>query len=428
MKTVTPIRDPRKLAVLCMHEVAQHGLLVPEGLNRIWFELSNEDLNLAHELIYGAFRFYPGLTHVLGRFCKVKKLPPRIFWLLVLSLYQLRYMRVPDYAVLNEANRLAANLKFPGLKGLVNGVLRNVIRRKEVWEELGGDAYLLPGWMRGYFLNQYDAPTLDRWLAAWRERGRLCYWRKSGEGLPGDEPSDVVPHGFRRQNGIDSEALKDGMIYFQNESSQAIAEIICRSGKNSVLDLCAAPGGKVCYVSAFGRQERLVAYDISASRREKLKENRARLALDFALCETKSALARETPFALVLVDAPCSGIGIIGRHPEIKFHRSRPADEKLRISQAQALARGWKLVEEGGHLLLTLCSLDRGEIPEFPRDAVVDEECLGQWLPAGIPGKFYGSVFVIEPTRIFDGFMAVLLKKPKKTTARARGRDRSKNA
>lgn len=413
MKTQKPIKNPRECAVTCLAEVERTSQLIPEVMAVLPFQLGDDDRNLAYELAYGTMRYRPGLDRLLASFCKPAKLPPKLRWLLLCSLYQLRFMRTPAYAVLDEANKLAVQMKFPGLKPLVNGVLRNAERQAET-KTAGYDlqTWLLDPWLAELLLSQYGRATLDAWLEGWQERGTTAYWTVDNRPLDGDEPAQHLPHAFRRTKAIPSEAFTDHRLYVQNESSQAVAEFAAALAPQSVLDLCAAPGGKTCYLAAFAKPARLVANDLAGERQARLRENRERLGLNFELSAGDARTAEfSEPFDLVLLDAPCSGIGIIGRHPEIKLLKREAADAKLRVLQAELLAAAWRHVRPGGHLLYTVCSLDAAELPSPPAEAqVVTAAHLEPWRER-LPLGFQGDHFYFSPSATFDGFRGMLLRK-----------------
>lgn len=407
------IKNPRELAVACLCEVEKESLLVPEAMARIPYQMSEEDRNFAYKIVYDTFRYLPGLSRILAHYCKPKKLPPFIRMLLNASICQMVFTRSPDYAILDEANKLAMP-RFRGLKPLVNGVLRNIVREKNpIWDSWDNTTWLLPEWLGELLVQQYGAARLEGWLETWREVGVVSYWSAAQQPFEEDTPSDALPQARRRSNPIGIEDMVKRRIYVQNETSQAVSEMVVRSQAATVLDLCAAPGGKSCYIAAFGQVERLVACDSAPERIARLVENRDRLGLNFEIaCLAAGELDSDQVFDLVLVDAPCSGIGIIGRHPEIKFLKKSPADASLRDTQQAILDAAWDHVKPGGHLLYTVCSLDRDELGKPPQDAVMDSEHINAWLPESVPCTKENGVFSFSPGSAFDGFLGMLLHKP----------------
>ena len=410
------IRNPRWLAVRCMLEVSRENLLVPEAMARLSFALSDEDRNFAHKIVYDSFRYLPGLNRTLHHFCNKGRLPEKINWLLIASICQIKFTRSPAYAIVDEANKMAAKMGFRGLKGLVNAVLRSVIREgAELWATWSERDWLLPPWLAELLSHQHGEEVLSQWLNTWTDKGIVSYWSRSGKGLAGDLPSPFVPHAFRRSSPPSVEDIQRHQLYVQNETSQAVAYTICNSGVRSVLDLCAAPGGKGLFICNFGQTERLVCCDSSPERVARLRENQKRLALDLEThCKAAENLDLEPEtFELVLVDAPCSGIGIVGRHPEIKHLKHQPADETLRHIQSSILQAGWRFVAPGGYLLYTVCSLDRRELPSPPEEAILDLQRLESWLPRDLPREIQADCFCLQPSAELDGFLGMLLFKPR---------------
>ncbi|MDJ0834871.1 MAG: transcription antitermination factor NusB [Acidobacteriota bacterium] len=416
--TKKPITDPRLLAVMCMDLVIHENLLVPEAMARLDFKMEEEDRNLAHELVYGAFRFMPGLEHLLNSLCKAKKLPHHVRRILLLSLYQLRFTRIPDYAVLDTANKLTVRLKFPGLRRLVNGVLRSAQKEGDrLWAELEPAETILPEWLRNLLTEAYGAETLNSWLNDWQKRSVLSYWCIDDNAPEGDERAEYLPHAFRRTRALPRWMLKKRRAYVQNESSQAVAEMVLRLKPETVLDVCSAPGGKCCYLAAFGNLKSLTACDAAPERLMLVEQNRDRLGLSF---ETKRGDARaldlpEEAYDVVLVDAPCSGVGIIGRHPEIKLLKTGPADQNLRQTQAEIAKAAWRHVKPGGYLLYAVCSLDPAEIPRAPEDAADATQALEQILK-DLPSRHRESGFYFPPSAVLDGFGGALWQKRRAET------------
>jgi 16S rRNA (cytosine967-C5)-methyltransferase len=408
------IRTARELALECLLLIEQDHLLIPEAMQRCMHQLNSRDRQLANELVYGTFRYLPGLEKVLKSFVPKPRYPKTIHWLLLLGLYQLLFTRIPDYAVLNESNRMCERLKMKGLKALVNGVLRRAGREKEsLLANKQTPQWLLPPGLLRLFQKQYGEDTVAQWCQAWSERGTQTYWTPNGQPQEGDQRLDPLPHAIQRQGQLTEEIMTKGQLYVQNESSQAVAELACRLNPESVLDVCGAPGGKACYIATFGKPKQLLVCDASAERLALVAENRERLGLQFEM----AALAAEDldlpaeSFDLVLVDAPCSGIGILGRHPEVKYLKQDPATADFRKRQSMLMQRGWSFVKPGGHLLFTVCSLDQDEVPAFPQDAIADTERLADDLLAPHQTRESG-MFYIEPSSRYDGFCGALLRKP----------------
>lgn len=409
------IENARECAVRLMEEVQKEKVLVPEALARLNYRLSDKDTALVHEVVYGTFRYHPGLDQILHEFCKKPNFPPPVYWLLLTAFYQLLLMRVPDYAVINEAVNLCGRLRFQGLKRVVNGVLRNVQRNRDrLTEALQRMDAVLPSWLEDLISDRYGATGFEAWKQQGTNRKQLSYWAVDG-GLQGDEPSPELPHGFRREGALSLQQLQQNRGYIQNETSQAVAELALSLKPGRVLDMCAAPGGKACYMAAFGELEYLLACDLTASRMALLKQNQQRLGLQFETFLGEAETITQEQFGLfdlVLLDAPCTGLGIVGRHPEIKYLRTGSAETGLKETQRRLAEAAWSLVKPGGYVLFTVCSPDPLEVPDAPNEAEqVDVRTLETPL-AGFCESWEGGRFFVVPSGVRDGFCGALWRKP----------------
>ncbi len=395
----------RELAILCLCDVENKRLLVNEALETLAHSLDQKSLAFAHELIMGTLRFEPGLKAWVGQFVsKWDKLPARCRWLLLLSAYQLAESRSPDYAVLNEANKLAQRLRIAGLKPLVNAVLRKLTRQGSAFfTDMESMNKLFPEWLNKSLMRCFPVEKVHAIAAGWSNRPLHYGWKP---GLAGDHPQ--LPHA-RKIDHL-NESLDDG-YYIQNLSSQAICELARVCQPNNVLDWCAAPGGKSLYLASFSNAN-VCATDIQTSRLASIQQNVARLNMGDRLqvINWEQRLALE-PSDLVLVDAPCSALGIIGRHPEIKLHRNDMSITDLRQKQQSVVDEAWERVKVGGFLLYAVCSWDTKEIPDRPENSVVAQPELQTWA-SNIPFvHLEEGGFAIQPDESHDGFCGSLWQK-----------------
>jgi 16S rRNA (cytosine967-C5)-methyltransferase len=332
----------------------------------------------------------------------------------------LGFTRIPSHAVLDQANRMAHAAGMGGMRGLVNGVLRKADRKgPELFAERDALDWLLPDWLAQQLIADHGREAVASWAEAWRQPPVWSYWSAGGEPLDeNDLPSPTAPRAFRRENAITPGELADRPIYIQNESSQILSEILCRARPESVLDMCAAPGGKSHYIAAFQPPRKLVANDVSANRMAALRENQLRLGQSFETM-VGDAAGSEFPtecYDAVLLDAPCTGIGVIGRHPEIKLLKKTQADEGLLGLQRALLEAAWARVSPGGLLLYSVCTLAKAETPPLPAGAepVGAEDELISWIDEAllIRDADRPECFTIQPSRAHDGFRAMLARKP----------------
>jgi len=410
MKT---LRDPRELAIRCLVEVERRGLLVNQVMQTLSWDLKPRDRRLARELVYGTYRYFPGIESLLQTYVKrMKKLPPLCFSLLMVSAYQLLFLRVPDYAVLHEANKLTRGLGIGGLRPMVNGVLRNIIRTGRArWEKMSSQEKMLPEWFRAHFIEQWGEEVVNSWLTGWETRPMTSFWCTTEQLPRGAQASSYLKHGYNLDGELDAGDLEH--CYIQNESAQLIGALSVGLGSREVLDLCAAPGGKSCYIAAFGDVDRLVAVDQSQDRIIRMKENARRLGLTFDIMNASvQELELEKPlFDLVVLDAPCTSLGISGRHPEIKRLRKHVADQEILSRQNELMDHAWQFVKPHGFLLYAVCSVDRNEVPRPPEGARVASERLEDITPQDFPLQSDDRGFWVSPSARLDGFCGVLLVK-----------------
>jgi 16S rRNA (cytosine967-C5)-methyltransferase len=226
-------------------------------------------------------------------------------------------------------------------------------------------------------------------------------------------PTSYARDGIRIERAVPAEALPEfatGGVSIQDEAAQLSASVLQIPGTAHVLDACAAPGGKSCHiVEAHAPTVTLLALDRSASRLDKIKESMTRLGLSATLAVADAAAVATwwdgVPFDRILVDVPCSGSGVIRRHPDIKIHR-RPEDiDGLVAQQSRLLDALWPLLTVGGKLVYATCSIFKAEndhvIARFvsaTNDAEVDQ-IEAEW---GIRSKWGRQIITGEAQ--MDGF------------------------
>ena len=391
--------DARSAAYEILQRVEQGGYadrLLDSYLQR-HSAMDAREKGLLTELVYGILRLRGRLDFALGLFSRqpLHKLETDALLLLRLGAYQLLQLdRVPDHAAVHATVELAHQVGMGRVAGLVNGTLRTLVRQMATIAWPTPDkpsAYLqhvcsLPKWLAKALLHQFpnaesqalaealvQAPpqvlrvnTLktDRqsYLAALAEAGhsaRPCHYaaegiileQRSSQPLPGD---------------------REGLYQVQDEASILIAHLLEAKPGDRILDACAAPGGKTTHLAALtGNQAKILALDKHPQRVEMIEQGGARLGcrgIETRCCDLTVAptcLAPE-PFDRILVDAPCSGLGVLRRNPECRWSR-KPADMKeLAALQTTILNHVVPLLRPGGHLLYSVCTFTEAET-----DAVV---------------------------------------------------------
>ncbi|WP_246059430.1 16S rRNA (cytosine(967)-C(5))-methyltransferase RsmB [Paenibacillus lautus] len=369
-------------------EGAYSNLLLNTALQKS--SLAKSDAGLATELIYGTISRLNTLDYFLDKFVNkgVQKLQPWVRALLRISLYQVVYLdRIPDHAVVSEAVNLAKRRGHQGISGMVNGVLRNILRQKEsmaIPENMPAAQRISllhshPQWLVERWIFQYGIETTEAICAANNEPPAVSVrvnttmlsredmlTLMSSHGLDAT-PSSLSPYGIVVK-GAGNMALtdwyRDGMISIQDESSMLVAEAVKPEPGMRVLDCCAAPGGKSAHMGELMKDEgSIVANDIHAHKGKLISDQASRLGLDSISIVTGDALDlvdrfEPASFDRILLDAPCSGLGVIRRKPDLKWGKSQEDIHEIAALQLRLLESVSTLLRPGGLLVYSTCTIE----------------------------------------------------------------------
>jgi len=396
--------------------------------------LDARDTALVTRLVYGTLAWQGRLDHRLRSFLKIplERLDPPVRAALRLGLYQLAFLaRVPAYAAVDASVRLAGRRAG----GLVNAVLRRAATDPEALPDLPADPIARlaiecshPEWLVARWATEFPPDELPALLAANNERGptavRANRLRATRAGVldelaaagvkatPGAWAPDaiVIARGAARLRALS--AWREGRIAFQGEASQLVAPLLDVRGEAHVLDACAAPGGKAAHAATLvAPHGRVVALDVRASGAVRIRTEARRLGADAVT--VVAADARRPPFRqrfdAVFVDAPCSGLGTLRRHPELRWRR-QPADlARLATLQRELLAGVAPLVRPGGTLVYAVCTITREETDDVVRAFLGTERGFAldplDGLPAALVGPD-GCMRTLPHRHGLDGFFA----------------------
>jgi 16S rRNA (cytosine967-C5)-methyltransferase len=328
--------------------------------------LDARDRALAQQITYGTVQRARALDHgieALGR-RPVRKLDPPVRAALRIGAYQLAYLDgVAAYAAVNESVELVRAARLERAVPFANAVLRRLA---------GGLRALLDSLPEGALKHSYPDWIADVWRRDWGEEEALALMRAQNEapetvvrlvrGEIAGEPTDVP--GAYRVARVDEQALAQGRIWPQSRGSQLAALAVGSRAGDRVLDCCAAPGGKAMMLAG-----EVVAVELHEGRARELEENVRRLGATNVRVVNADALALPpelTGFDRALVDAPCSGLGVLNRRPDLRW-RAEPLPE-LQLELLRAAA---ERVREGGTLVYAVCTINADE-----SEAVVDASGL----------------------------------------------------
>lgn len=359
------------------------GRSLDAALERTRPRIDEGERALLQELAYGAVRFRLRFEPLLRSRLR-RPFKPRdrdLEGLLLVALYEIAMMRTPSHAAVNGAVEAAGALGKGWARGLINGVLRGVLRDPDALSVPADprEAHGWPEWLAEEL--EHDWPrewpdiaasgtarppmTLRVNLARVPRDAYIERLHEAGiEARPGQAPAALTlesPVAVERLPGF-----ADGLVSVQDEAAQWASLLLAVPPGGRVLDACAAPGGKTGHLAEIRpAPDHIVAVESDPARAERLQEGLGRLS---AAAEVIVADATDTaawwdgrPFDRILLDAPCSGTGVIRRHPDIKLLR-RPRDiDALVQTQARLLDALWPLLAPGGMLLYATCSILRRE-------------------------------------------------------------------
>jgi 16S rRNA (cytosine967-C5)-methyltransferase len=366
---------------------AYSNLLLRELMNQ--GRLNEKDGRLLTEMVYGTISRQLLLDYYLATFIKkAKKVDPWVKALLRLSLYQMLYLnKVPNHAILNEAVEIAKAKGNPGIGKFVNGVLRTIQREgvpaldqiKDPLERLATEISM-PVWLTEKFVAQIGSEKTRELglslLEPSHASGRLDLQRITRneailqlqeEGIEARE-SQLSPYGIVADKGFlaGSSLYREGLLTIQDESSMLVAPALHIAPEHQVLDACAAPGGKTTHIASFLSAEaggKVTALDIYPHKVNLITENAQRLAVS-EVVQTEVMDAREVAqhfeaqqFDRILVDAPCSGLGLMRRKPDIKYNKQAADLQRLPEIQLAILESVAPTLKNSGIMIYSTCTI-----------------------------------------------------------------------
>jgi 16S rRNA (cytosine967-C5)-methyltransferase len=375
----------RKQAASVLSKVVKDGQSLTVALDNVLETVEeSKDRAFIQALCYGVVRHYHRLDFILQQLLgkPLRNKDTDIKMLLLMGLYQLQYMRVKSHAAVSETV-FAANKKS-WAKSLVNGVLRQYMREQEGLEKKADKNTVAAGSHPEWLINKIKNDWPEQAQALLLENNKQPpmalrvnlrrgntqnYLDLLAEHSISARTVSFCPSALVLESPIAVEKLpgfSDGMVSVQDTAAQMAAELLDVQAGQAVLDLCAAPGGKtVAIIERQAKSISMLAVDIDEGRLDRVRENLQRLKLEATVVTgdaTKpSEWAKEQVFDRILVDAPCSALGVIRRHPDIKILRRETDIAELQAIQQQILVAAWELLVPGGILLYATCSILKQE-------------------------------------------------------------------
>jgi len=444
---------PRSIAVTVVGAVLYRGARSDSSLDLLlerYPDLSRDDRSLATELAYGVLRNLGRLDNIIEIFSKrsLSSLDADVLNILRVGLYQLEFLdRIPSYAAVNESVKMAGEFGVRSAGGFINGVLRAYLRKKSEISYPDGERdpagfiaayHSLPLWLAKRFIVWFGIEKAITCAGYLRQRPPLTLrvnslrldrdrfmerFREAAEEMhPGLFSPDAVIVGGGGSI-LKDQWFVDGLFSIQDEASQLVTRLLGVSEGLSLLDLCAAPGGKATHaVELTGDRGHVICVERSRDRSLLLKRNVDRVGLKSIRIVCADAgripIAPGTLFHSVLADPPCSALGVLRRNPEIKWRLAETDIDNMVHTQAEILEEAAGYVAPGGALVYSVCTFNPDEgrkvtdaflsrHPEFSLDHP------GMYLPETARKLLDGPYLLTSPDRIDvddaqgpDGFFA----------------------
>lgn len=436
--------NPRKAAALSLNSCIKNGRFVNLELDSIIkkYKFEGLDKSFFTALLYGSAERLITLDYIISKFSTValEKIDPVVLCILRISVYQIMYMdRVPDNAVCNEAVEISKRITKTGAANFINAVLRSICRKKEelpsILTSAGGFKALsvvtsIPEWILRLWRDDYGASeaksmafafsdlkpyitlrvntvktTREKMLSALGTKASPCRYSDVGIRMDGSFPATDL-YGF-----------DNGLFFVQDEASQMVASMIRDVKPDTVVvDCCACPGGKTfsAAMTVFGKGK-VYSFDLHENRTTLIQKGAERLGLDNITAAARDARnPDENLFGkadYVICDVPCSGLGVIGKKPDIR-HKSKDEIENLPSVQYDILCQSVKYLKPGGTLIYSTCTLRKAENEDIVNRFIAEHGNEGYELcSTDLFGTDDGFVTFMPHKTNTDGFFGAKIVK-----------------
>lgn len=384
--------NPRNLALTTLDQVLQRGSYSNLQLNDVLLShhLKDADARLVTNLVYGVLQHKMTLEYWLAPFIH-RKPQSWVNTLLLMSIYQYHFLdRIPDWAVTNEAIQITKVHGNVGTRKFVTGVLHAFLRQgQRSFDQIKDPIKRLsvkesvPNWLVKSLADQYSTKQVEKIMTSINRPAKLSIRVNTAKGSIDDiiarladeqvttHRSQVSVDGLIVENGnlFASQSFRNGFVTVQDESAMLAVESMHLKGTEKVLDACAAPGGKTGQIAAqlIPGQGQVDALDIHQHKVNLIQKNMKRLGVsDRVVAHQLDArkvddLFADQSFDKILVDAPCSGIGLLRRKPEIRYDKTLADSKSLHQIQLAILDAVAPKLEKGGIMIYSTCTIMQQE-------------------------------------------------------------------
>lgn len=405
----------RELVLALLMDITKEGVPCHIALRNVlgkYQYLDKKERAFITRVTEGTLEHMMEIDYIINQFSKTKvnKMKPVIQGLIRSAVYQLKYMdSVPDSAVCNETVKLAKKKGFATLGGFVNGVLRNIARNLDniIYPDESDEKtylqikYSMPEWIVDEWLPLYGREVTEKILAAFQSETPLCIRcnlaritpEKLKETLEAEgacvQEHPYLPYAFYLSGYDylgDLASFQDGLFFVQDISSMMVAEAAAPKQGDFVIDVCAAPGGKSLHVAEkLNGSGNVEARDLTQSKVMLIEENILRSGFKNIRARQMDALVRDEQAVeqadIVIADLPCSGLGVVGKKPDLKYNMTKEQTGELAKLQRKMLTVVKDYVKPGGILIYSTCTINEAENMDNVR-----------WFLASFPEFYPASV------------------------------------
>lgn len=360
------------------------------------------------------------LEFVLSRYT-TKPIDRDVRYLLWITIYQAGFMKKAHYHVINEAVDYAKNEKGKFVAGFVNAVLRRFINDTELQGLPPGEAarHAFPRWLIDRWTDRYGKEDTEKLLITLNDEPLFTLRVSTLKTTVDKAMQDLAAAGIEARTGsvspcalivrrlspvIASTLFQDGLLSVQGEASQLAGMAVAATGGTSILDACSGSGTKTKQIAELCRERRVISMD-NDMKRLKLSSLTGRIVCADALM----APFRPGTFDTILVDPPCSSLGIIRKHPEIKWRRKEEDIPRFGALQLSFLRTLWDLLRQGGRMVYSVCSFEPEETMDVIDNLAKDKKFV---LENPLPFRFNKDCFISLPHETaMDGFFIARIRK-----------------
>jgi len=445
------MKNVRKIINEIMNEVLGNNATLSSCIDKKLnsSQLNDQDIALVKQEVYGTMRNLIKINYIIYKYNQIKKVDIEVLNILRTSCYEIIFLdKIPEHATCNEAVNLVKIIKKKSATKFVNAVLRNIIRVKNVIEypkkedgnivEYLSVNFSMPEWICETFLDSgYDVSELEKMFDKMNKPSDItlltntkCVTRDELEALLRTRglkffDGNYIHNSFRVKSMPSIAKMKEyknGYFYVQDESSMIAGMVLDAKVGEKILDVCASPGGKSIYTAISTNDEvDILCCDVSKEKVKYITQNKKRLKLASIKTKVRDAtiydVSENEKYDKLILDVPCSGLGLLGKKPDIRYNLSPVKVESLVEIQRKIFDTAIRYLKVGGELIYTTCTLNSIEneknLEYFLNNKAYRLEMVSidDKLPKGIKESAKGYVKLLPHVHDTDGFFISKMRK-----------------